>query len=108
MSIHPDTVTDSNFEQVLAQAEGPVLVDFMASWCIPCQNMLPALTALAEAQGAGFTLVKVDIENAPQTANRFAIRSVPTLMMFEGGEMVRRASGSMSRADIQRFVGASA
>jgi thioredoxin 1 len=78
-------VTDETFEVEVLQAGHPVVVDFTAPWCGPCKAIEPALEELAAA-APGVTFVKLDIDANPQTAGRFGVLSLPTVMLFDGGE----------------------
>lgn len=78
-------VTDETFEADVLRSERPVVVDFWAPWCGPCKAIEPALEQLAEESGA-VDLVRIDIDTNPRTADRFGVLSLPTVMLFEGGE----------------------
>ncbi len=94
-------VTDATFDEKVLQAESPVLVDFAADWCGPCKALAPVVRDVAcEYQGevAVFTL---DIDTNPETCKRYAIRSVPTLMLFKKGELANRLNGgNLSRSQL--------
>jgi len=77
-------VDDATFDEAVIRAQGPVIVDFTAPWCAPCRAIEPALEELAGESGVG--LVSVDIDENPATAARFAVLSLPTVMLFSGGE----------------------
>ncbi len=96
---------DSNFDAIVTATRQPVVVDFWAAWCGPCQMMAPAF-AQAAAESSGRALfVKVDTESSPQLAARFGIRSIPTLVKLQGGREVQRSSGAQPAAAIRRFAG---
>jgi thioredoxin len=84
-------------------ASKPVLVDFSASWCGPCKAMAPALEAFA-ARRDDLDVVKLDIDEAPSVAERYSIRSVPTLMLFKDGKPLATQTGMMGEAQLNRFV----
>ena len=89
--------TDTNFDsEVLANA-GPVLVDFSASWCGPCKKLEPVVHEIAADFGARLKVVKVDVEQAPTTAAKFGVLSVPTLMIFHGGMVKDQYVGVLSK-----------
>ncbi len=96
--------TDDRFEQEL-RVSLPVLVDFWAAWCAPCRATAPALEGLAGEQAGRIKIVKVDVDQNPQTAGRFGIRSIPTLMLFKNGAAVETLVGAMSKDAILDKLG---
>ncbi len=84
---HVFDADDSNFDSEVLQATGPVLVDFSATWCSPCKKLEPVVHELAGDYEGKLKVVKVDIDKAPAVAARFAVMSVPTLMIFRDGQV---------------------
>ena len=86
-------VTDASFEDDVLNAEVPTLVDFWAEWCGPCRAMAPHLERLAEEQAERLHLVKMDVQDNPDTPARLGVLNIPTLILFVGGEEKARLSG---------------
>jgi thioredoxin 1 len=97
-------VGERDFESTLAGQQQPVLVDFSASWCGPCRAMAPALESFANHRRNDLAVVKLDIDEAPNVAARYSIRSVPTLMLFKDGKAVAQQPGMMSETQLAQFV----
>ncbi len=85
-------VTTENFDELVARAEEPVLLDFWASWCGPCRMLAPTVAELAR-EAEGFLVGKVNVDEEPELARRFEIMSIPTLVVTEAGREVRRSVG---------------
>jgi thioredoxin 2 len=103
MAAKPFDLTDASFAAFVGKTELPVLVDFWADWCGPCKMMAPHF-AQAAAQQPLIRFAKLDTEANRQTASAYNIRSIPTLMLFQGGREVARQAGAMSAADLQRWL----
>ena len=82
----------------------PTLIDFTAAWCGPCQTLAPILKDVKKSIGDAVTIVKIDVDANPRVAAQFAIRSIPTLMLFKNGEVVWRASGVMTARDLRDIL----
>ena len=100
----PVELTDSNFDRVVSRTELPIVVDFWAAWCGPCQMMAPHFKTAAERFKGRVIFAKVDSDNSPQTAARFGIRSIPTLVMLRGGQEIKRQAGAVQTAQIVAWV----
>ena len=93
-------VNDGNFEtEVLSLAE-PVLVDFWAEWCGPCRALGPKLEEISDEMAEKVKVVKVNVDESPNTAAKFGIRSIPTMILFKGGEAADQIMGNQSKEDL--------
>ncbi|MDR0247170.1 MAG: thioredoxin TrxA [Burkholderiales bacterium] len=97
-------VTDGSFEQDVLKASRPVLVDFWAQWCGPCKMLAPTLESLVEEYAGRLDIVKVDVDANPETAQRCGIRAMPTLMVFQNGEVKGQKLGALSRGQLKAFL----
>lgn len=101
---HPAALDEAAFERHIARNDIPVVVDFWAPWCGPCRMMAPAFEQAAARLEPQVRLAKVNSDEAPNASARYNIRSIPTMVMFQGGREVARQSGAMGAADIVRWV----
>lgn len=86
-------VTDENFEEVVLKSDKPVLVDFYAEWCGPCKMLSPVLDKISESLEGTASIVKVNIDDCAATARKYMVMSVPTMIVFKGGEQVDKLVG---------------
>jgi thioredoxin 1 len=98
------TLTDDNFDEQIKKTSGPVLVDFWAAWCGPCKMIAPSLEQLAGEMAGRATVAKVNVDENGDVANRFGIRSIPTLMIFKEGRVVDQIIGALPKDQIRRMV----
>jgi len=97
MSEHVTNVTEADFEATVLESDVPVLVDFWASWCPPCRVLGPIVDDVASTVGDRARVVKVDVDQAPTLASRYGVQSIPTTIVFKGGEVVDRGVGVESK-----------
>ena len=93
-----------NAFQQLIQKDQPVLVDFFATWCGPCQMLAPILKQVKESLGERITIIKIDVDQDPQVSTQYQIRSVPTLAIFKNGEIKWRQSGVCPANELERLI----
>ncbi len=94
-------LTEKNFEEEVLKSEIPVLVDFWATWCGPCRMLAPTIAKIAEEQNGAVKVGKVDVDEEPMLAAKFGISSIPTLMVFKNGEVVKTSVGVIPKAAIE-------
>ena len=97
-------VSDADFEAQVLKADGPVVVDFWAEWCGPCRMIAPALDEIAGAMGDKVKIVKLNVDENPLTAGKYGVMSIPTLMIFKGGQMASRQVGAAPKAKLQQWI----
>jgi thioredoxin 1 len=94
-------VGDAEFRREVLEAQGPVVVDFTATWCAPCRFIAPILDTLAAEYQGQMKFTKVDVDVNQDTAQQYGIRSMPTLLVFKGGKVVKQLVGAMPRKKLE-------
>ena len=103
------TVSDATFEETVVASSTPVIVDFWAEWCGPCKMIAPALEEIATEHEGKLTVAKLNVDDNPDTARRFDVMSIPTLLVFQDGQPVKRLVGAKGKGqllqDLAEFIG---
>ena len=97
------TITDGNFDQTI-QGEKPVLVDFWAEWCGPCRRLAPTVEELAGDYDGKVVVGKLNVDENPNTAFKFTIRGIPTLLLFKGGQVVEQVVGLQDKSELKKVI----
>jgi thioredoxin 1 len=100
------TFTDASFDQDVLRSSVPVLVDFWAEWCGPCRMMAPTIDVIAADYAGRATVGKVDVDSNGDTATRYNIRGIPTLLLFKDGRVVEQRVGAVGKSDVQKMLDA--
>ena len=98
------TFTDSGFDAEVLKSDVPVLVDFWAEWCGPCRMMAPTIDAVASEYAGKLKVGKLDVDSNGQTAMRYNIRGIPTLLLFKEGRVVEQKVGAVGKAEVVRML----
>ncbi len=98
------TFTDANFDAEVLNSEIPVLVDFWAEWCGPCRMMSPTVDAIASEYAGKVKVGKLNVDDNGNTAMRYNIRGIPTLLLFKGGKVVEQKVGAVGKTDVQKML----
>ncbi len=102
----PNVVNDSDFDQVVLKSSTPVLVDFWATWCKPCQMIAPILEAMVDEYKGKLTIAKMDVDQNQATAARFHVMSIPTMILFKNGKPVSNIVGFRPKDQLKKEMNA--
>ena len=100
------TITDAEFESSVLQSDKPVILDFWAEWCQPCKMLSPTVEAIAGEYEEKIKVGKLNVDDNPNTATKYGIRGIPTLLFFKDGEVVQQMVGVKSKAEIKKVIDA--
>ena len=98
------TITDSNFDEEIKNSQVPILVDFWAEWCGPCKQIGPILEDIGEEKKDKHKILKLNIDENPQTPQKFGVRGIPTLMLFKEGKLVDTKVGSLPKNLLESWL----
>ncbi len=97
-------ITDAEFEKEVIKSSVPVLVDFWAPWCGPCKAMIPVVDELSKEYDGKIKVVKMNVDEQNEVAGKFGVMSIPTFIIFKGGEAVKTFVGSKSKEDVKKML----
>ena len=97
-------VSDANFQAEVLDSDKPVIVDFWAEWCGPCQALMPLVEELSNEMGDKVKVVKINIDESPDAPTKYGVRGIPTLMVFKGGEVADTKVGGMSKSQLTEWA----
>ncbi len=104
MSEHVIAISDDTFENEVIQSNIPVIVDFWAEWCAPCKALVPIFADVAQKYQGKVKFTKLDVDQSPSTPQKFGVRGIPTLLLFKDGQVIATQVGSLSKADLLKFI----
>ena len=97
-------VTDEGFDSTVLHSERPVVLDFWAEWCQPCKMLAPTVAEIADEYEDKIKVGKLNVDDNPNTATKYGIRGIPTLLFFKGGQVVQQVTGVKSKAEIKKII----
>ena len=97
-------VTDVNFKQEVLESDIPVLVDFWAEWCAPCQMVAPTIKAIAEEYQGKLKVCKLNVDEDPKMSSKYEVMSIPTLAIFKNGNIVDKVIGAVSKSELETAI----
>jgi thioredoxin 1 len=98
------TITDSNFDDEIKNSQLPILIDFWAEWCGPCKQIGPILEEIGEAKKNKLKIFKLNVDENPQTPQKFGVRGIPTLMLFKDGKLIDTKVGSLPKNMLESWL----
>jgi thioredoxin 1 len=101
----PTAVTEQNFQSEVLSSDVPVLVDFWAEWCGPCRMIGPVLDSISDEHGDKLKIVKLNVDENPSTAQQYGVMSIPTMILFKGGQQADRLVGAMPKQALMSKLG---
>jgi thioredoxin 1 len=104
VSQHIATFSDSSFDEEVLRSDVPVLVDFWAEWCGPCRMMAPTIDVVAKEYAGKLKVGKLDVDSNGNTAMRYNIRGIPTLLLFKGGHVVDQRVGAVGKSEVVKMI----
>ena len=104
MSEYITNVSDASFEQDVLKSDSPVLVDYWAEWCGPCKMIAPVLDEIAKDYAGRLTVAKMDIDDNPVTPNEYAVRGIPTMLLFRDGKLLDQKVGAMPKSALKDWI----
>jgi thioredoxin 1 len=97
-------ITDAQFESEVLNSDKPAIIDFWAEWCAPCRAIAPIVKELAAQYGDQVKIVKMDIDSNPKTPGNYGVRAIPTVLAFQGGQVVEQLQGARPKSDFEAMV----
>lgn len=97
-------VTDATFEAEVLNSDVPVVLDFWAEWCAPCRQISPIISQLAEQYAGQIKVVKMNIDESPQTPGKYGVRAIPTVLAFQNGQVVQQLQGARPKAAFEEMI----
>lgn len=97
-------ITNANFEKEVLQSDIPVLVDFWASWCMPCRMLAPVIDELSEEANGAYKVRKINVDESPELASKFGVMNIPTILVFKNGQVAEKSVGVVPKAQLKSLV----